>query len=64
MRAMPERGLGPSMTTMGSGFEKSTAKFARFIEEFLASDLVHRVRGSILESATTLEFEINEALAA
>jgi hypothetical protein len=52
------------MTTMGKGFEESAAKFTRFINNFLASDLVHRVRGSILESATTLEFQINEALAA
>jgi hypothetical protein len=50
------------MTSEG-GIEGSVAKFGRFIEQFLASDLIHRVRGSVLESAISLEFAVNEALA-
>lgn len=49
----------------GSGHsEESLKKFGRFVERFIESDLVHRVRGSVLESAAALEFDINEALAA
>ena len=43
---------------------EQVARFARFVTEFLKSDITHRVRASVLESASSLEFELNEALAA
>jgi hypothetical protein len=52
------------MTTAGGDAEESGRKVARFLEAFLVSDIVHRVRGSVMESATSLEFDINETLAA
>lgn len=53
----------PVVGTTG-GAEEPLSKFRVFVEAFLKSDVVHRLRGSILETAAALEFDINEALAA
>lgn len=41
----------------------AVGKWTRFVTDFLASDIKHRLRGSVLEDAVRLESAINEVLA-
>jgi hypothetical protein len=54
----------PEVPRLPDGVGEQVAKFARFVDDFLRSDITHRVRASVLESAASLEFDINEAIAA